>query len=463
MADAFVGTGSSPAGGPTRLLGRFRLRHPAQFVVVAFALTILVGTVLLSLPVASGHEGRTPFLTALFTATSAVCVTGLTVVDTASYWTGFGQATILFLIQVGGFGIMTLASLLALLVSRRIGLKGRLLAQSETKALGLGDVRAVLVGVAVFSLLFESLAAVAIATRLLTGYDYPALDAAYHGVFHAVSAFNNAGFALHSDSLVRFVSDAWMSLSVATAVILGGVGFPVLLELKRRPREPRRWTMHTKVTLAMTALLLGLGTLAFLWFEWTNPETLGTFTAKGKLLPGFFQSVTSRTAGFNTLDFSQMRETTWLITVILMFIGGGSASTAGGIKVTTFALLGFVMWAEARGEPSVPVLGRRLPPTVQRQAISVALLAVGVVVFSTIALMAYGGFDMSRSLFETVSAFATTGLSTGLTAELSKVGQSILIVLMFVGRLGPITVGTALALRQRERRYRLPEERPIIG
>ncbi|HWC13142.1 MAG TPA: potassium transporter TrkG [Actinomycetota bacterium] len=445
------------------MAGRFRLRHPAQFVLVAFAFAILVGTLLLLLPLASVHDGPTPFVTALFTATSAVCVTGLTVVDTVSYWSGFGQATILVLIQVGGFGIMTLASLLALLVSRRIGLKGRLLAQTETKALGLGDVRSVLVGVAVFSVLFESLAALAIGTRLFTEYDYPALDAAYHGVFHAVSAFNNAGFALYSDSLDRFVSDAWMSLGVAAAIVLGGLGFPVLLELKRRPRQPKHWTMHTKVTLAMTVLLLALGTLAFLWFEWTNPATLGTFTAKGKLLPGFFQSVTSRTAGFNTLDFSEMRETTWLITVILMFIGGGSASTAGGIKVTTFALLGFVIWAEARGEPSVTVLGRRLPPTVQRQAISVALLAVGVVVVSTIALMAYGSFDMSRTLFETVSAFATTGLSTGLTAELSKVGQSILIVLMFVGRLGPITVGTALALRQRERRYRLPEERPIIG
>jgi trk system potassium uptake protein TrkH len=448
---------------PRSFLQRFRLRHPAQFVVTAFALLITIGTLLLLLPFSSTGEGATPFLTALFTATSAVCVTGLTVVDTASYWSGFGQGTILLLIQVGGFGIMTLASLLALLVSRRIGLKSRLLAQSETKSLGLGDVRRVLLGVLAFSILFESVTAIMIGFRLFVGHGYSALDAVYHGVFHSVSAFNNAGFALYPDNLMRFASDAWVSLVVCAAVILGGLGFPVLMELRSEWRRPKGWTIHTKITLGMTLVLLSVGTFAFLWFEWTNPETLGNFTARGKLLPGFFQSVTSRTAGFNSLDFSEMRETTWLVTTVLMFIGGGSASTAGGIKVTTFALLGFVILAEARGEPNVSVMGRRVPPTVQRQAISVALLAVGAVIASTIALMAYGGFTMSRTLFETVSAFATTGLSTGLTGELSKVSQSILIFLMFVGRLGPITVGTALALRHRERRYRLPEERPIIG
>lgn len=466
MADVVFASehrGPPASRGLGRLLRGFRLRHPAQFVVAAFALAVAVGTLVLLLPFASVHEGSTPFLTALFTATSAVCVTGLTVVDTGSYWSGFGQGTILLLIQIGGFGIMTLASLLALLVSRRIGLKGRLIAQSETKTLGLGDIRRVLVGVAAFSFLFESVTAVLIGTRLFVGHDYPAVDAVYHGVFHAVSAFNNAGFALYSDSLERFVSDPWMSMSVISAVVLGGLGFPVLMELRRRPREPKRWTMHTKVTLGTTVLLLILGTFGFLWLEWTNPATLGSFTTKGKILPGLFQSVTSRTAGFNTLDFSEMRETTWLLTTILMFIGGGSASTAGGIKVTTFALLGFVILAEARGEPNVAVVGRRLAPTVQRQAISVALLAVGAVIGSTMTLMVYGGFEMSRTLFETVSAFATTGLSTGLTSDLPKPGQTLLILLMFVGRLGPITVGTALALRHRERRYRLPEERPIIG
>lgn len=463
MADVLLTTEGDRLGRLGRLFGRIRLRHPAQFVVAAFAIAIAIGTVLLLLPFSSVQPGRPPFLTALFTATSAVCVTGLTVVDTGSYWSGFGQGTILLLIQVGGFGIMTLASLLALLVSRRLGLKSRLLAQSETKALGLGEVRNVLLGVLAFSLLFEGLAAIMIGSRLFIGHGYSAIDAVYHGIFHAVSAFNNAGFALYSDSLERFVSDTWLSLSFIAAIILGGLGFPVLMELKRRPRRPQQWTLHTKITLGMTAVLLVAGTVAFLWFEWTNPETLGGFTAKGKVMPGLFQSVTARTAGFHTLDFSEMRETTWLVTVVLMFIGGGSASTAGGIKVTTFALLGFVIWAEARGEPNVSAMGRRVPPTVQRQALSVALLAVGAVVASTLVLMAYGGVEMSQTLFETVSAFATTGLSTGLTMELSKVSQSILVLLMFVGRLGPITIGTALALRHKERRYRLPEERPIIG
>lgn len=445
---------------PWRLLG---LRHPAQLAVASFAFVILAGSILLMLPVARVDAGGAPPLVALFTSTSAVCVTGLVVVDTPTYWSTFGQVVIMALIQVGGFGIMTLASLLALLVSRRIELRTRLLARAETKALDLGDIRRVLVGVALFSLLFETIAAAFITHRLWSGYGFTPGRAAYVGVFHAISSFNNAGFALFSDSLERFVTDWWMNLTVAGAIILGGVGFPVLLELRRAPLRPSRWSLHAKLTLGMTAVLLVTGVAAVAAFEWTNPATLGNLSAAEKILPSFFHSVTSRTAGFNTLDVSAMSEGTWLATSVLMFIGGGSAGTAGGIKVTTFIVLGFMIWAEVRGEPTVTAWERRIPPGAQRQALSVALLAVGAVVLATLALLATGHFNLSRSLFETVSAFGTTGLSTGITPDLPDGSRILVIALMFMGRLGPITLATALALRHTERRYRFPEERPIIG
>lgn len=440
-----------------------RRRHPTQLIVAGFLAAILAGTALLLLPVASTDQGSPPLMTALFTATSAVCVTGLIVVDTPVYWSGFGQGVILVLIQLGGFGLMTVGSLVGLLLSRRIGLRQRMTAQAETRTLVLGDVRTVISRVALFSVLFEVAAASILTVRLWTAYDEPLGDAVYLGVFHAVSAFNNAGFALYSDNLIGFVTDWWVSLTVAFAVILGGIGFPVLVELKRRFRTPHRWSLHTKLTLTTTAALLAVGTLAVLVFEWTNPATLGPLGTADAAMTGFFQAVMPRTAGFNSLDTGAMNETTWLATSVLMFIGGGSASTAGGIKVTTFALLAFVIWSETRGDPNVVLFGRTAPSTVQRQALSVALLGMGAAVLGTFIIMSASDAGLARASFEAFSAFGTVGLSTGITPTLPAVGQATLIVLMFIGRVGPITLFAALVLRQRQRLYRLPEERPIIG
>ncbi|HUF34137.1 MAG TPA: potassium transporter TrkG [Acidimicrobiales bacterium] len=440
-----------------------RRRGPTQFIVGGFLAAILTGATLLMLPVASTGEGSAPFLTALFTATSAVCVTGLIVVDTPVYWSNVGEVVLLVLIQLGGFGLMTVGSLVGLLLSRRIGLRQRMTAQAERGALVLGDVRDVLVRVAAFSFTFEVVAASIIAVRLWTTYDEPFGEAAYLGVFHAVSAFNNAGFALYSDSLIGFVTDWYVSLTVAAAVILGGIGFPVLMELKRNLRRPQRWSLHTKLTLTTTSALLVLGTLAMLVFEWSNPATLGPLSGPDSVLAGFFQAVMPRTAGFNSVDTGAMNETTWLATSVLMFIGGGSASTAGGIKVTTFALLAFVIWSETRGDPEVVLFGRSTPSTVQRQALSVALLGLGAAVLGTFVLTSVSDAGLSRSLFEAFSAFGTVGLSTGITPSLPAVGQATLIVLMFIGRVGPITLFAALVLRQRQRLYNLPLERPIIG
>ncbi|MGV0156309.1 TrkH family potassium uptake protein [Rhodococcus sp. GB-02] len=445
-------------------------RHPTRLVATGFGTATVIGALLLMLPVASESGERTDFLTALFTATSAVCVTGLIVVDTGTHWSSFGEVVLLCLIQVGGLGIMTLASMLGLLVARRMGLRMQLVAQTETKSLRLGESKRVVIGVIRLSLLVELVTAIALTARFRFGYDEPLARATYLGVFHSISAYNNAGFALYTDSLVGFATDPWIMVPIMGAVVLGGLGFPVIFEVTRSIRRSIAangarpgWSLHTKITLLTYGALAGAGIVAVTAIEWSNPATLGSLSVGGRVLTGVFHGVTPRTAGFNSVDVAAMHPSSLLVTDVLMFVGGGSAGTAGGIKVTTFALLAFVIFAEVRGEPTVHVMGRRIAATVQRQAITVALLGVGAVMSGTLTILLMTDFDLDAVLFEVVSAFGTVGLSTGITADLPPSGQVVLIALMFLGRLGPITLASALALRERERRYELPEERPIVG
>jgi potassium uptake TrkH family protein len=437
--------------------------HPGRVIAGAFAAAVVVGTALLSLPVARAGEGRADLVTALFHATSAVCVTGLVTVDTGTYWSGFGQTVILLLIQVGGLGIMTLATLLALLLSRRLGLRARLIVQAETKALSPSDVRRVIGRIVVFSLVSEAVVAAVLAVRFAVRYDQSLLRAAYHGVFHAISAFNNAGFSPYRDNLIGFAGDPWISLPIALAVIVGGLGFPVMFELARNWRRPRTWSVLTRITVVVTLALLLLGTAGMLVAESTNPGTLGPLGPGERVLAAFVAAVMPRTAGFNNLDIAAYRPETLLMYDALMFVGGGSAGTAGGIKVTTFGLLAYVLWAEMRGDPDVEVGRRRVPGTNQRQALSVALLGIGLVAVATFLMEALTDFSFDQVLFETISAFATVGLSTGITADLPVPAQVLLILLMYIGRIGPLTLASGLALRERARRHQLPEERTIVG
>jgi len=440
-----------------------RRLHPAQVVASAFAFAIFVGTALLLLPNARLGPDSATFLEAIFTATSAVCVTGLTVVDTAEYWTPFGQVVILALIQVGGFGIMTFASVIGLAVVRKLSLRSRINAAAEAKSVGLEDVKGLILGVVQMSLLIEGAVAVLLTIRFLTGYGEPFGRAVWLGVFHAVSSFNNAGFALFSNSMMPFATDPWISLPICGAIILGGLGFPVIVQLRKHLRTPLKWTMNTRIVVAGTIVLLVLGSVYITVVEWNNPATLGTMDWPGKLLAGFFQSVQTRTAGFNSIDIGQMDSASLLGMDVLMLIGAGPAGTAGGIKITTFAVLFFILWAEVRGDVAVNVFGKRLSRAVHRQAITIVLLAVAVVIAATAALMLMTDITMDSLMFEAISAFATVGLSTGITAGLPPAGQVILIILMFIGRLGPITIASALALRERRSTYELPKERPIIG
>lgn len=440
---------------------------PARVVALGFAAAIAVGTVLLMLPMATQSGTGPGLVDALFTSTSATCLTGLIVVDTPVYWSGFGQGVILALIQIGGLGIMTMASLVGLLLANRIGLKARLNTAAEAKASGLGDVRSVIVGVVRVSLMFEAVTAAILALRFALGYDEAPLRALWLGVFHSISAFNNAGFALFSDNMIGFAEDPWICVPLMIAVICGGLGFPVLFEIGRRLRQgrtgsaPRRWSLHTRLTVVVTGILLVAGVGSVLALEWFG--TLQHHGFGSKLLIASFQGVMPRTAGFNSVDYAQMDDATLLVTDILMFIGGGSGGTAGGIKVTTFAVLLFVIVAEVRGDRSVTAFDRRIEPRLQRQALTVSAIGVALVAVPTVVLLAGTTFDLNVLLFEVTSAFATVGLSTGITAALPDWGQLILVALMYLGRIGPITLVSALAARQRGRRYELPTERPFIG
>ncbi|MEO3807618.1 potassium transporter TrkG [Sphaerisporangium sp. B11E5] len=443
------------------LLDRFH--HPAQVVVAGFGLAIVAGTLLMRLPMATTTGESAPWLTALFTVTSAVCVTGLAVVDTSTHWSVFGEVVIALLMQVGGLGVMTLGTVFTLLVSKRLGVRARMLAQMETKTLSLADIRRIVARVVVFSLACEAVAAVILTVRFLTGYGEPFGRAVYFGAFHAVSAFNNGGFALWEDSLVRFVSDPWICLTVAVTVIVGGLGFPVVFELMRTWRRPGRWSILTRITVATTAGLLLFGTAVFLATEWDNHGTLGPLDTAGKWLAAFFTAVMPRSGGFNVVNLGEMYPSSWLVTDLLMFIGGGSAGTAGGIKVTTFGLFAFIVWAELRGEPRVNIGHRRLPEGAQRQVVAIMALGAGIVAASTYLLLVITPHSLDQVLFEVISAFATVGISTGITPGLGSPEQVVLVVLMFIGRLGPLTLGSALALKDRSRRYELPEERVIVG
>ncbi|GAB2899608.1 TrkH family potassium uptake protein [Neomicrococcus lactis] len=444
-------------------LRRLQPQTPAQIIAIGFLTTIVVGTLLLMTPAARVGDGAASFLDALFTATSATCVTGLITVDTPTYWTPFGHAVIIALIQIGGFGVMSFGALIGLVITRKLGLRSRLITAQETKAQGLGETKRVIVNVLLISAVTEAAIAVVLALRFAFGYGYAPDKAIWFGVFHSISAFNNAGFALYTDSIIGFVGDPWIVIPLSIGVILGGLGFPVIMELRRRYRKPKSFSIHTKLVLIGTVVLLVGGTVFISVLEWNNAETLGPLSDGEKILAGFFQSTVTRTAGFNSIDVGQMHPVSWLGMDILMFIGAGPAGTAGGLKITTFAILFFIMLTEIRGGTAVNIFGKRISRSLHREALTIVLLSLGLVVGSTMAIMLMSDLGQDRILFEVVSAFATVGMSTGITAALPPAAQYILIVLMFAGRVGPVTIASALALKTRHPLYEYPKERPLIG
>ncbi|MBI9113921.1 TrkH family potassium uptake protein [Sanguibacter suaedae] len=444
------------------VVDRIARQSPARLALAVFASVIALFTGLLSTPWATASGTRAPFVDALFTATSAVCVTGLVTVPTGTYWSGFGQVIILVAIKVGGLGVMTLASLLGMAVSRRIGLTQRLLTASETKTTRLGEVGSLVRVVIITSTALEVAIALLLFPRFLVLHEGPG-EALWHSVFYAISAFNNAGFVPTAEGLMPHAGDWLLLMPIVVGVFVGALGFPVILNIARNRTRVSRWSLHAKLTVVTSGILVVVGGVLFAVFEWANPDTIGPMSWSEKILSSIFMSVMPRSGGFSTVDVGEMRESSWLITDALMFVGGGSASTAGGIKVTTLAVMMIAIVAEARGDRDVEAFGRRIPRDTLRLAVAVSFVGATAVLSSSLLLLEITGWTLDVVLFEVISAFATVGLSTGVTPLLPDAGKYVLVALMFVGRTGTMTLAAALALRDRRRVIRLPEERPIIG
>lgn len=444
------------------LVGRVAGSSPPRTALIIFAVVIAAFTALLMMPWASASNRAAPFHDALFVATSAVSVTGLTPVNTAEHWSLAGQIVILAGIQIGGLGILTLASLVAVSVTRHLGLRTRMVAQEGIASGPLGEVGSLIRTVIICSVVIEAALAAVLIPRLMMLEDSPGA-AAWHGLFYAISSFNNAGFLIHPEGLAEIGHDPVVLWALMIGVVLGSLGFPVLLLLWRARWHIKTWTLHTKLTMEVTALLMVLGALAYGLLEWNHADTLGGMSIGEKLQNSLFASVMMRSGGFSVIDNAMEHSETMLITSALMFVGGGSASTAGGIKVTTFAVIFLAFLAEARGHQDSSGHRRTIPPQAVRVAVSVIALAATLILISTLSLMLLTGEGLERALFESISAFATCGLSAGLTEELPPSGLYVLSALMFAGRVGIMTFAAALTLRQSHTRYRYPEGRPIIG
>lgn len=451
--------------------------HPTRLIAIAFTGVILVGTALLSTPWANKNGQSLNFLDSLFTAVSAVTVTGLATIDTETNWTMFGHVVIAILMQIGAFGIVGFGALVIFLIDGRLSLKGKLTATNEYSTGSAPDVRTLLRRIAQFMLGFQAVLFLILFVRFVYEYGYSFNKALGHGLFHAIASFNNAGFALYSDSMMRFAQDPWIIVPVFLTVYIASLGFPVLSEILDRLKNklnqvrhpgsvsvlPVQWSLNSRIVLWASFILMVLGAIYIGFLEWNNPKTLGALSLGNKIWDSIFASVMPRTAGFNALDISEMNPATWLGMNFLMFIGGASASTAGGIKVGTFVVLIFVVYTEIRGETAVNIGNRRLPRSMQRQALAIVSLTSMVIIGSVILLRLTTSFSLDQILFEVFSAVGTVGLSTGITPELPAHAKFLLSLLMLFGRLGPIVVATSLALRKVKRHYELPRERPLIG
>ncbi len=441
---------------------------PAPSLLAAFAVLITIGTVLLMLPFASQSGEPTAFVDALFTATSAACVTGLVVLDTGTYWSPFGQVVIMLLIQAGGFGIMAGSTLLlSLVVGRRTTLRNRVIIQESLGGLQLGNVTWIVKRIAIFTFVAEGVGAVVLSLAFIIGGEAGGVGnplGLWWGVFHSVSAFNNAGFDLTGgfQSLVPFRDDWVVLLMHGLLLVLGGLGFAIVGDALTK-RRWIRFALETKVVLSTTAVLLVVGAVIIGATEWGNPATLGQLPTEQRALNALFESATLRTAGFTALDTGALLDQTLFVVMALMFIGGASGSTAGGIKVTTFSVLLIAIVSSVRGQPSAEAFGRRIQHQIVYRALSVVLLSIGVVFVVAFLLTVMNPAPFVETLFEAVSAAGTVGASTGITTELDDPSRLLLTATMFAGRLGPLTLVLALAARARPVAYRPAVESIRIG
>jgi Trk-type K+ transport system membrane component len=454
----------------------FASRSPARFAVVVFTLLILVFTLVLSVPAASATRTVTPLSDALFSAVSVICVTGLSTVDMATHWSLFGHIVIYVGVQIGGLGVLTIATMLGTVISRRLGLRAKLLAASEGNPLRLhhgpvaegqevrlGEVGSLLATVAISAAVIEASVAVLLFPRILA-HGKSMVDAIFNSIYFSAMAFTNTGFTPDPEGLTPYATDYWFLTVLMCGVFLGAVGFPVLLAFARNLRVRRpHWSVHVRLTLVVFAILFVAGAILYFLLEFDNPHTLARLGVGDSIYQSFFLSAMTRSGGFATIDMSHLNNSSLLVTDMLMFIGGGSASTAGGIKVTTLAVLFLAAFAEAKGVDTMGAFRRRIPHDVLRLAVSVVLWGATTVAVSSILLLNITGQSLDDVLFEAISAFATTGLSTGVTQHLPPLGAYVLSATMFMGRVGTVTLAAALAQSQRRQLFQHPEERPIVG
>jgi trk system potassium uptake protein len=436
---------------------------PPKSLVLGFLVIILVGAILLTLPVSTTNGQGLSFINALFTATSATCVTGLVVVDTGTTFTMFGQLVILSMIQVGGLGFMTFATLFAVLLGKRISLKERILLQESLNNLSIEGVVRLAKRIVIFTAIIELVGTILLSFRF--SFDMPLGKAIYYGVFHSISNFNNAGFDLMGEfhSLTSYVDDPTVTLTVCTLIVLGGIGFIVMNELVEY-RHTRKLSLHSKVVIMTSLALIVIGTAGIFLFEFTNDKTIKPLTVSGKILGSLFQSVTARTAGANTLNIGELTHPSLLLVIILMFIGASPGSTGGGIKTTTFTTLIGAVWSQIRGKEDVIFYRQRIDYETIYKALTVTVSGLFLVVLMTLVLtITEVGKDFLMIIFEVTSAFATVGLSMGLTPELSIIGKLMIVVTMFAGRVGPLTIAYAVTTRRKPDAFRYPKGKIMIG
>ncbi|WP_431279316.1 TrkH family potassium uptake protein [Leifsonia poae] len=454
----------------------FANRSPSRFAILVFTALILVFTLLFSLPIATVEGSRTPLADALFTAVSVICVTGLSTVDMATHWSVFGHILVYTGVQIGAVGVLTMASILGLIVSRRLGLRAKLMAASDSnplrihagpvaegQAVRLGDVGKLLTTVALSMVVIEGAVALLLFPRMLIA-GISVGTAAWESLYYSAMAFTNTGFAPNAEGLTPFAEDFWFLGALMIGVFLGAIGFPVILAIATNLRKKRRkWSIHVKLTVWTSVILLVTGAVLYIVLEYNNPKTFGHLDAGHTIFQSLFLSTMARSGGFSTIPIDDLNGSSLLVTDMLMFIGGGSASTAGGIKVTTLAVLFLAAFAEARGVETMDTFRRRIPTDVLRLSVAVALWGATIVAVATILILQITKAPLDHVLFDVISGFATCGLTTGLTEKLPDAGVYIMAATMFCGRVGTVTLAAALAASQRKQLFQNPEERPLVG
>ncbi|HCQ5532945.1 TPA: Trk family potassium uptake protein [Clostridioides difficile] len=443
--------------------------RPTQIMVSGFAAIIVIGALLLTLPIASQSGESIGLLNALFTATSAVCVTGLVMVDTATYWSLFGQIVIITLIQIGGLGFMTVATMFSLMARKKIQLRERLLIQESLNQADLSGLVRLTRFVLIITITIEGIGALVLSTVFIPQFGL--YKGIWYSVFHAISAFCNAGFDLMGSvsgpftSLNSYVNNFTVSMTVCALIVLGGLGFPVVLDIVRK-RRFSKLNVHSKVVLFSTATLIFVGALFIFLIEFNQKATMADLPLKGKVLSAIFQSVTARTAGFNTLDLATLRESSVFVMIILMFIGASPASTGGGIKTTTLAVLIITVRSFLSGKSDIEAFERRLAPSTIKKSLGIFVISISAVIFGTLIIsITQPNFTLVQSAFEVTSALATVGSSLAGTPNLNALGKIIIIIFMFMGRVGSLTLFMAILSggRRKSQPIRYAEGKIMVG